>query len=352
MRNHKNGIGLFRIACGCLFILSVLSYTSRFVSGWISLCSLIFLPVALLNLACAGIACCLKPRKWTWLSLTGFLLHVGNLHAIYQFPKGKTNEAEGIPLTVVIYNTHNFYNGKSYLPEAMAYIDGLDADIFCTQEGPVPEFISEDTIQKYFSDWKYRYMSTEAGYSSVSIFSRYPIQKVEPIYYDTIPAVTLIADIEVEGKIIRLLNNHLQTTSVNLYRDSIQNPIHEKSRIEAMNQLLVSLKDNFQRRAKQADRIRDEIEKSPYPVIVCGDFNDTPASYTYRRIKGNLVDGFIEVGNGYQYTFRQLKRLWRIDYILHSKEFRGTECYSPDLPYSDHNMVVWKGKIREEKEIR
>lgn len=347
MRNTKNGIKLFRIVCGCFFILSILSYASRFASGWISLCSLIFLPVALLNLVCAGIACSLKPRRWAWISFLGFGLHIGNLHAIYQFPKGETKEGEGIPLTVVTYNTHNFYNGKNCLPEAMDYLKGLDADLFCTQEGPVPEFTPEDTIQKYFSDWKYRYMNTEAGYSSVSIFSRYPIRKVEPVYYDTIPAVTLIADIEVEGRTIRLLNNHLQTTSVNLYRDSIQHPIHEESRIEAMKQLLFSLKDNFQRRVRQADRIRSEIEKSPYPVIVCGDFNDTPASYTYHRIKGNLIDGFVEAGSGYQYTFRQLKRLWRIDYIFHSKEFKGAECYSPDLPYSDHNMVVWKGKMKD-----
>lgn len=347
MRNTKNGIKLFRIVCGCFFILSILSYASRFASGWISLCSLIFLPVALLNLVCAGIACSLKPKRWAWISFLGFGLHIGNLHAIYQFPKGETKEAEGIPLTVVTYNTHNFYNGKNCLPEAMDYLKGLDADIFCTQEGPVPEFTPEDTIQKYFSDWKYRYMNTEAGYSSVSIFSRYPIRKVEPIYYDTIPAVTLIADIEVEGRTIRLLNNHLQTTGVNLYRDSIQHPIHEESRIEALKQLLFSLKDNFQRRARQADRIRSEVEKSPYPVIVCGDFNDTPASYTYHRIKGDLIDGFVEAGSGYQYTFRQLKRLWRIDYIFHSKEFKGAECYSPDLPYSDHNMVVWKGKMKD-----
>ncbi len=39
-------------------------------------------------------------------------------------------------------------------------------------------------------------------------------------------------------------------------------------------------------------------------------------------------------------------KLWRIDYILHSKDFEGTICYSPDLPYSDHNPVVWKGRFR------
>ena len=72
MRNTKNGIKLFRIVCGCFFILSILSYASRFASGWISLCSLIFLPVALLNLVCAGIACSLKPRRWAWISFLGF----------------------------------------------------------------------------------------------------------------------------------------------------------------------------------------------------------------------------------------------------------------------------------------
>lgn len=104
--------------------------------------------------------------------------------------------------------------------------------------------------------------------------------------------------------------------------------------------------DNNRKRALQADYIHRQIELSPYPVIVCGDFNDTPASYAYHRIKGNLTDGFQECGSGYQYTFRQLCKLWRIDYILHSTEFEGTTNISPDLPYSDHNPVVWEGRFR------
>ncbi|HJA88402.1 MAG TPA: endonuclease/exonuclease/phosphatase family protein, partial [Candidatus Parabacteroides intestinavium] len=79
---------------------------------------------------------------------------------------------------------------------------------------------------------------------------------------------------------------------------------------------------------------------------VCGDFNDTPASYVYHRLKGSLTDGFQECGRGYRYTFRQLYRLWRIDYILHAKDFTGTASVSPDWPYSDHNPVIWTGKVK------
>lgn len=114
-------------------------------------------------------------------------------------------------------------------------------------------------------------------------------------------------------------------------------------RIKAAGRLLWDMKENFRKRAEQADYIAEEIRRSPYPVVVCGDFNDTPASYTYHRMKGALTDGFRDAGKGYQYTFRQLKRIWRIDYIFYSDELKGISYDSPDTPYSDHKMVVWRG---------
>lgn len=72
------------------------------------------------------------------------------------------------------------------------------------------------------------------------------------------------------------------------------------------------MKSNYQKRTDQAESIRVEIEQSPYPVLVCGDFNVTPASYIPSDSK-NLADGFLDCRSGYQYTFRQLYKLWRID---------------------------------------
>lgn len=48
------------------------------------------------------------------------------------------------------------------------------------------------------------------------------------------------------------------------------------------------------------------------------------------------------VGVSIKYTFRQLYKLWRIDYVFYSDSLKGHDCYSPETLYSDHNMVIWK----------
>ena len=75
------------------------------------------------------------------------------------------------------------------------------------------------------------------------------------------------------------------------------------------------------------------------PTIVCGDFNDTPGSYVYRKVRGNYRDAFEEKGNGFGYTYKGLYRILRIDYILHSEELETLDYESPDVPWSDHNPV-------------
>jgi endonuclease/exonuclease/phosphatase (EEP) superfamily protein YafD len=83
------------------------------------------------------------------------------------------------------------------------------------------------------------------------------------------------------------------------------------------------------------------VEESPYPVLVCGDFNDVPSSYTYRMARGKLKDGFQTAGQGYAYTYRYYKRMLRIDYIFHSESLQGIDYYSPELDVcSDHNPVI------------
>ena len=93
-------------------------------------------------------------------------------------------------------------------------------------------------------------------------------------------------------------------------------------------------------RATQAQIVRQVIDTTRIPTIVCGDFNDTPSSYTYQHIKGNLKDSFKTRGNGYAYTFRGIHHLLRIDFILYSKEFKCTDYYSPKKEWSDHNPVI------------
>lgn len=88
--------------------------------------------------------------------------------------------------------------------------------------------------------------------------------------------------------------------------------------------------------------VRQMIDTSSMPVIVCGDFNAPPSTYTYHRIKGKLQDSFRSRGKGYGYTFRGIHKFLRIDFILYSKQFECIDYESPLLKWSDHKPVISK----------
>ena len=77
------------------------------------------------------------------------------------------------------------------------------------------------------------------------------------------------------------------------------------------------------------------MQKSPYPIIVCGDFNDTPLSYAYNSIKGDLIDAFSNSGKGIGESFVDIPAL-RIDYILHDNKFNSTNYQKHTHIFSDH----------------
>lgn len=291
-----------------------------------------------------------RHRRKAWLPLLAILLHTDYLLAVWQpsFPGRNTLPEGAHPLTVITYNTSHFYIGQDFvLREAAASLAAQQPDILCMQEAPDGEYYHPDSIRQAFHYLPYAVTSHRSDHLPIAIYSRYPLIPVDTLYYRNSFNVSLMADVQLSDTRVRIINNHLQTTSVNVHRGLLMESSKPWTvRIKAAGRLLWDMKENFRKRAAQADYIAEEIRRSPYPVVVCGDFNDTPASYAYHRMKGALTDGFRDAGRGYQYTFRQLWKLWRIDYIFYSDELKGLSYDSPDTPYSDHKMVVWRGYIK------
>jgi endonuclease/exonuclease/phosphatase family metal-dependent hydrolase len=113
-----------------------------------------------------------------------------------------------------------------------------------------------------------------------------------------------------------------------------------KETIDEMKSLSKSLKKGFAIRSRQAELVKIYINKSPYPAIVTGDFNDTPVSYTYRTIRKGLDDSFVTSGYGAGFTYRGNYPPNRIDYILYNSSIVNSFFERKKIRYSDHYPII------------
>ena len=101
----------------------------------------------------------------------------------------------------------------------------------------------------------------------------------------------------------------------------------------------------------QADAVAEFLEGTPYTVIVCGDFNDTPVSYTIHKMTRDLSDVFRDVGRGFSHTYRGFFDMLRIDYIMCSSEFTPIS-YEVIDSWGVVEKVVGRGENRDTVLVR
>lgn len=273
----------------------------------------------------------------SWLTVIPLLAIVINYQFILSmvhvdlFPEKDYGTGDS-KIKIATYNIHGFNYLQDDLPvnAISEYMSGKNVDILCMQEFASPAVLNMEETIKAFGYFPYSTIhESSVSESGLAIFSKFIIKEYGNIHFASTSNGAIWADLELkDGKIIRVLNVHLQTTGV-----SRSNNLSISKQIEILGQ-------NFQARAVQADIIRTFIDSSKTPVILCGDFNDTPSSYTYKTAKSNLVDGFKETGSGFGSTFRGKLNLLRIDYIMYSNDLQGINYYSNQCKWSDHNPVL------------
>ncbi|MCY7423095.1 MAG: endonuclease/exonuclease/phosphatase family protein, partial [Chitinophagaceae bacterium] len=179
------------------------------------------------------------------------------------------------------------------------------------------------------------------------IISKTPITDTHRVNFPSAPHESIVfGDVIFNSRKVRLATMHLVSLDLGapddrseFYGRVDQNFLLRKSRMQ-------KLKFYDSIHASQAEFVRQLLDKSPYPVIISGDFNSVPGSYTYHKIKGNLQDCFVEKGYGFGRTFSGLSPTLRIDYIMADKQFKVRQYTAPAMYLSDHFPVVtdvtWK----------
>lgn len=300
------------------------------------------------------------------LSLIAILLGFSNLMRYYQYggnldPLPDRNAA----LKVMSYNVqllgryHNSSGEDGHVDEEdrdsmLRMMADVCPDVLCLQEYSHQQnrFPTVSLLHEALPQMRYTFptrLSQKDYYTGNCILSAYPIVHAANIGHSTVfdNRAAMFADIVFKEDTVRVYNLHFQSVQFQKEDyDFAQRMTTVSDTVEAgdfsadFKRMLKKLRKAYKIRGVQVDSVIRHIEASPYPVVVCGDFNDTPWSYTYNAFKKRLKDSQMHSGRGWGHTFELNAVLgFRIDYIFYSKELENYEHRVIRKKASDHYPI-------------
>ena len=279
------------------------------------------------------------------------ILGGGNLHfRTFTLGSGDENQNQN-SIKVLSYNTHLFglyhsIDGKStkVKDKIFAFLKDVNPDIGCFQEyyhqDNSPLFSTKDSILSLpgvvdYHEYIYEDKRQHKKYG-IFLYSKYPIIESGNVAFDKVSNkfnFCIYSDIVIKKDTIRIYNTHLQSIAIKKEDYTLFEESSDKSNPK---RLISTISHAFPIRANQAKEITNHIRNSPYPVIVCGDFNDTPMSYCYNLFNAQLTDAFRNCRYGIGKTFAGSIPAGRIDYIFHSPSLGSNNFEIQSEKLSDH----------------
>ncbi|MCF6357864.1 MAG: endonuclease/exonuclease/phosphatase family protein, partial [Draconibacterium sp.] len=254
-------------------------------------------------------------------------------------------EIEKGDVKVISYNVKYFIGNanltqKENADKIVSFLDEQNADIICLQEARLRKksiFNLPGTVKKMGSINHYQYARTSTTYGSVTM-TRYPIINMGEIRFEESRNMTIYTYLIIENDTVRIFNVHLQSYQIDPNKYSIIDSlgVDQEKDLKEVREMSSKFKKAFQMRAGQVYEIRKYIDESPFDVIICGDFNDTPVSFAYQKLKGDLTDAFVNSGEGVGRTYIGKLPSFRIDNIFYSENFESYNFKTYDFKMSDH----------------
>ena len=307
-----------------------------------------------------------RSRKWTWFAVGIVLLIVSIPHArstwgIPSMPDSKATPGSQASLRVLSWNVRQFnrfaWIGVPGVQDSiLALMERSDADVICIQETYLEAtsgrearknpWMSRD-ILKAATGMPYLMEEIDLGRGSDKLFglvvlSRYPLMDKQSLKFENDRNNSAMSvDVNVDGDTIRVFNVHLSSIGFEEadYEDA-RNVRDEAARMRILHRL----QNAWAKRAPQARQVAESVCLSPHPVILAGDFNDTPVSYASEQMAECLVDGYTRSGiwnmPALGGTYQGELPFLRIDQMWHSPIFECVSYKTIDVALSDHRPVL------------
>lgn len=369
-RGERRERGFFgRILVFILTILAVIGLIAMALSvmsphidpkhfGWFPFFGLSFWVILLINVLVFFALVLLWSRK-AWISVLALLIAIPGVNKSYSFGK-RIEDVEGI--RVMSYNIYMFhgFDGKSDSETAACkiidFIRGQSPDILCCQEfASFKRGVHRNKCMEMFSDsigMPYVYYNKKSNYGGNVIFSKYPIEKVTTgggFSNEELYGVLVEVDAGKKGKFyladVHLVSNMITRNEIDVLTST---PENQQMLDTVGKSVFHKLQKGYMRRSDEVKEMLQGIPEVDLPVILSGDFNDTPLSYTYRRIqKAGYTDAFVKVGRGIKPTFAGKLPLLRIDYFWVNDKVTPLRFNRYREKLSDHYPIILDFSIKQ-----
>lgn len=344
---------LLHLATGATVATVLLLWASAFSAhippeehGWLNVLGLCFPIFAAGNLLALASWLVVRSRR-ALIPLAGFVCCISDVQAYS--PVNIPQPAPKGCLKVMSYNVMNFafkpgepLNGE----RVVNYITSSGADVVCLQESSC--YSGWDDIEKRLRT-KFPYIGTlyeGSGLSVLRCLSRYPITGKTELPLVSKTNCAGVFDISLEkGDTLHVVNCHLQSDNLTqTERSNYENIVTGKQQHGAKSTiftLMSKLSKAAQIRSTQTDTIMKYVRAhKDEPTIVCGDFNDSPISYTRREMATVLTDAYKASGIGPGFSFNHNGMFVRIDHILCSSHWKPYEAtVDHTVNNSDHYPI-------------
>ena len=346
----KNLSWFNKLAFFCNIVLTVLTfiaYVLPFLApNWFPFLSVLtlILPLFLILNGLFFVYWFLQFKRQMVLSGLVLILGITFINKFYKF-SSKDIETSDKDFVVMSYNVRllNLFNwipGDNVAQDILHFVNENNPDVLCIQE-----YSTSAKIDLKIYPYSSIFMKGKKIRTGQAIFSKFPIVNEGELAFPESNNNAIFADVKIGKDLVRVYNIHLQSIKISPdvkeINENVEGINQEKSQI-----IFNRISEAFKKQQQQGEIIMNHKKLCKYPIVICGDMNNSAFSYVYRSIKGNMQDCFEEAGKGFGQTYSFKYYPARIDYIfadskMHVKSFTNF----PDFVNSDHLPVMTRLSI-------
>ncbi|MBU2951534.1 endonuclease/exonuclease/phosphatase family protein [Tamlana agarivorans] len=300
------------------------------------------LPLIVVLNAVVFIYLAFRKRKQAILLLLALVIYGLSHVFFFKFSLGKKVDTPPDSLSVLTFNvrggggaghTTDRFNRLERIDKMKNFVENQDADILVFQEFWRTKFES-------FKNYPYAFIGQRKGVSKSLqlILSKYPIVNKGYVDFPNTANNAMYADVQIEHEIIRIYNVHLQSFSVEVNSEFFTET--------GLKTVYPKIDKGQKMKSAQTELLLEGVKEFKGRSIICGDFNATPFSKTYKTISKDRLDSFLEAGSGFGETYNLLGYPMRLDYVLPDTNFEVIAHENFNLQLSDHEPILVYLKLK------